>query len=388
MPALRMVWVWPGMGAPDQLWETLDGTATKEVDSFLRTSVRVCESFSRELSSEPVEARSSQVRFFALPGEAPDLEVSVVEQRSSLEVGHVYVPRGFHNLEASVRAGLVAAAVETGVLRLAELRGWNASLITAAMDRARSTTFEYRWVGPVKQRRDRRVVARLRGELVDDGYGRLSAEFTEAATGTVTITELVRGWNSQKSFDRAARSMRWDDTGRLTFSTGSYWDWQDVVVTADPTNGAITTTEPTIEPRRNNGDGGPPPVPLPVVVKRGTPEIVLLGGSGPTSDRTEVYDERADQLHTSMTENLEWTEWWRLVGVSEAYLPLWYDGDRWKTTIRKASDRLTAVRYRPVDSIPEDPDKARALAVRDFETLLYRIQERFDLPPHPPFRNP
>src|SRR6202000_2241864 len=100
-----------------------------------------------------------------------------------LERGRIGAPVGFHLLSPEVRAELVAGAMELGVARLVQLAGANVAPVHEAMAAVKDARYEFHWEGPRKFSPDRRRRAGLRGELFDDGFGRLRAVIEEASTG-------------------------------------------------------------------------------------------------------------------------------------------------------------------------------------------------------------
>jgi hypothetical protein len=382
MAKLATVWVWPGMGKADELWRGLDDESP-EADSFDRTSMRVCAAFSREIRSEGISAHSSEIRFFANRGDLAEISVSIVERYyEGFESGRISVPADFHLLSSTVRAGLVSDAVEIGVTKLAQLRGWDAGAIVAAMDRVRASGYTYGWDGPWKLSPGRRHEVRLVAELMDDGYARIRAEIARASDHSSIFTKPILGGTSQQSLDRASKSLKWDGPDRFAFWNGARASAATIAEVDALTGDANLTIEPPV-PLPNAGAEDASGLVVPRVVAEAPPDFRFTGGAGPTSDATNDYMEEWARIHAYISGDSSWTNWWKLTGARLVWAPVWFRGAKFKVVVRLTKSQLSAITYRPVDTIPSEASLAAGLARADIEELVSRVRQRFDLGEHP-----
>lgn len=382
MPKLTTVWLWPGSGFADRRW-TGDGVGSAEENAFFRTSVRVCASFSEQLVDAAVEARHSEIRFFAQLGTGPELIVDVVERIfEGFECARFTIPPGVHLFSSAQRAELIARAVETAVVRLAALRGWNAQAISAAMQRARESGYRFEWSSQWKSNQKRSWRARLVAEIADDGYARIRVQSQRLPGEATQLSEQVRGGTSHNSLKRAARTMQWLDVDTFAFGTQAHVD--STVGTVNVVTNQLTCEPELVEPLANELDGQYRGEDLPTVTLAAAPELDLGTGYGPTSSRTDAYVAEAYGLHERMENDAQWLAWWKLTGAREVWAPVWFTAPSFKLLVRSAGHRLTATRYRPADTIPLDAEAARQLARSDLLALVERVQKRFTLIEPPP----
>jgi hypothetical protein len=370
------------MGKPDELWSGLDDESP-EADSFDRTSMRVCAAFSREIQSLGISANSSEIRFFADRGDISEVSVSIAERyHEGFESGRISVPVGFHLLNPTVRAGLVSGAVEVGVTKLAQLRGWDVGAIAAAMNRVRAHGYKYEWEGPWKSSPNRQRKVRLTAELLDDGFARIRAEIVRATDQTSRVTAPILGGTSQQSLDRAAKSLKWDGSERFAFWNG-FRSLAEVFADVDASTGDVKlSVEPPV-PLPNNGEENASELVVPRVVLEETPDFEFTGGAGPTSVATDGYMEEWARIHTHINGDSSWTRWWKLTGARVVWAPVWFHAAKFKILVRLTKSQLSAITYRPVDTIPSEASLAAGLARADIEELVGRVRQRFELGEHP-----
>jgi hypothetical protein len=377
-----MIWVWPGMGKADELWSGLDDESP-EADSFDRTSMRVCAAFSREIQSSDISANSSEIRFFADLGDLPEISVSIAERYyEGFESGRISVPAGFHLLSPTVRASLVADAVEVGVTKLAQLRGWDIEAVAAAMNRVRASGYRFEWEGPWKSSPSRQWKVRLTAELLDDGFARIRSEIARSAGQTSFLTSPILGGTSQQSLDRAAKSLRWDGSERFAFWNG-FRSVDEVIAEVDALTGDVKLSTEPPAPLLNAGAPDASGLAVPRVVLEDPPDFRFMGGAGPTSAATSDYMEEWARIHTHISGDSSWAGWWKSTGTSLVWAPVWFHGVRFKVLVRLTKSQLSAITYRPVETIPADASMAAELARTDFEELLARVSHRFELENHP-----
>jgi hypothetical protein len=385
MPTLSMVWIWPGQGWADQLWSGSDGVSP-EVNSLARTAVRIAAAFSRELSDRGVKARASEIRFFASLSDSADMTVSVTERHTEgFERGVIKVPSGFHLLTPEVRAGLVSEAMELGVARLVELAGSSVAPVHDAMAAVRDARYEFRWAGPRKFSPDRKHRAGLRGELFDDGYGRLRAVVEEVRTGEELTSSEIRSECSIFAFERAAKSFRWNGSHQVEFWNGGRLR-HTAIAEVDTDSGMLSSNVDLPVPLPNNGDQSHTYV-TPKVVFEGPPAVQIGSGfsfgNSMALEAVSAYVNETVRITEQISSEEAWIAWWVSTGMKDVWIPVWLDGSVPKNTLRVTGSRLNGTRVKPVSTIPDDVQGAIELARSDFENLLERIRARFGLQPHP-----
>ena len=378
MPTLKTVFIWPPTGFAHEQWGD-----SPEQDSLLRTSRRVCDSFSVELAAENIAANRSEVRMFVFDFDGNDLEVAVIEQAThGFECGHLFVPRGFHTLPADVRTSLVADGVEMIVSRLGEVRGWDVAAIHRSMDRVRSTGYTCAHTSLWKSSPDRSLRARVSGRLLDDGYARVRFEFSDGSE-----TEEFVANSTLKSITRMGKELRWSDntavstTEQMSIYTGGHGSSTVRESWFDFAPASWTTVRP---PRPNNAQGAPA-ASIPRVSLRERPSVTVGSGMGPMNGVPRGYARELDQLIDAVCESEAWLEWWRIGSVRDVFLPVSFGDVTEKVIARRHGESLTVTLYRPTASIPRGKAGV-ALARADILAMVDRAQERLSLPAHPPLR--
>ncbi len=100
------------------------------------------------------------------------------------------------------------------------------------------------------------------------------------------------------------------------------------------------------------------------------------------SPEVAAYREAAGRLENQFKTE-PWLTWWQGIGVEEVFIPISFWGETARITMRRSNGKLTAVRYRPPESVPDDPVAAAAAARSDLLSLIERVRRRFN-PPEPP----
>jgi hypothetical protein len=313
------------------------------------------------------------------------MTVSVIERHvEGFEGGHISVPRGFHFLFAEERARLVAEAMELGVGRLVELAGSDPSPVHDAIAEVRSAGYEFHWEGPRKFSPDRRRRVRLKGELLDDGYGRLRAIVENVRTGDEITTAAIQSQSSKFAFERAAKSLRWAGSNKVEFWNGGRLR-HEAIAEVDAETGVLSSTAELAQPLKNEGNPARAGS-IPRVVFQEPPAVQIgsgfsFGNAG-ESESVSAYVNETVRIHEFISTDASWVQWWVSTGMKEVWIPV-RGGRVAKVTLRVTGTRLTGTRERPLGSIPDNISDATALAQFDFERLLERVRSRFELSPHP-----
>jgi|GEM_PF-3524812 len=390
MARLRDVFFYPYSGWPQFPWsegrnaQPPYSTDILDRDAAARSSRAVTEALSRRLAAYQIETRrrgyginildqmrDSGVEATPLPKYAKDGFA-----------GRVELTRGFRLLLPVQRAEVLTEVAYLCLLPLAREEGWDAALEAAVA----SVRDDYRctWTSAWRRTPDRKRAVRLTVEMADDGYGRWHLEIG-SLDGTVDlITPTLMGWTWIENFERMAKDMRFDADGRLVIGRGS--QFLSGVTTIDVATGEVIGDEASIYAEGDTAPlnyPGEPGHASPTVETPSASKLMLMGGQGPVSDRVAAYAAEADVLFGRWQAE-PWLAWWSAVGATEVYLPVWYSGDKAKTVLQFAGDRLTATRYRPPESVPADPQAAREVARTDAMAIVEKVRKRFNLPEPPP----
>jgi hypothetical protein len=314
------------------------------------------------------------------------MTVSVIERHTEgFEGGHIKVPSGFHLLTPEVRAELVSDAMEFGVARLVELAGSSVVPVHDAMAAVRDARYEFHWEGPRKFSPDRKHRAGLRGELFDDGYGRLRTVVEEVRTGDEITSAEIRSECSKFAFERAAKSFRWNGSHQVEFWNGGRLR-HTAIAEVDADTGVLTSSTELPAPLPNEGDRAHTH-PTPKVVFVGPP-VVQIGsgfsfGNSMESEAVAAYVNETVRITEQIRSEEAWVAWWASTGMKDVWIPVWAHGSVPKTTLRVTGSRLNGTRVRPAGTIPNDVQAAEEMARSDFENLFERVRTKFGLEPHP-----
>ncbi len=315
------------------------------------------------------------------PGES-DIEVGadIAFAREGF-LGRVLISRGFHRLLPAGRAALLSEVVHRNLVPLADAEGWRETL-DQAVERFRESGYECRWTSPWKAARDGRHQVRLSMRMADDGYGRWKVEVADLTGAVLRASAELPGWTWVENYQIMAKEMWFDPDGHLVVGRGSSFIGHITAIDID--------TGSVIDAKSNHGSGalslsypGEPGQKLPLVVDEEIPVVRFTGGYGPMSDSVMNYHNEAERL-TEQIQAGAWIEWWQAAGVGEVDLSLWYSGAAPKILLRLVGERLTARRFRPPGSIPEDADAAIRAAGADVANLIAKVRARFDLAEPPP----
>ncbi|MFD1721858.1 hypothetical protein [Amnibacterium endophyticum] len=209
-----------------------------DIDAAARSSRRVTEAISAEISSSNLPAPRSSHRIMLDVYDGPDISVTAFDQRT-YDFGRLQIPRGFRHFNPDTRAELLADAVTQHLSDLATLRDWDHSVLSAAVRRARDSGWAATFVGSWKRTPDRHSRVRLFGQIHDDGYARWRIGVSDLHTEThLTESDEARGWTWLKNLKRSAAGARFLDDHRLEVPSGSMFLTETQVV--DIRSGTVT----------------------------------------------------------------------------------------------------------------------------------------------------
>lgn len=242
MARFREIYAYPYAGWWEKPWSTAKEVtdAVRDLDAAARSARRVTESVSQALRELGVEAYRGQVMLTLRIVDGEQNSLDLVDKPSDMSFGFLGLPTGIHRLPPAERVLLLGEPVIEAAQALGRLSGWDADAVDQAMEAVRDGGFRARAEGPWKTTRDGRKRVRLRGEIADDGYLRMAAEIDDlTAEAAPRLSEEIVGWTWLENVARAAKGMRFLDSGTLWFGSGSETEFETVV---DLDTGAATRT--------------------------------------------------------------------------------------------------------------------------------------------------
>ena len=210
MPILRHVQVYPFSGFYDRRW----GRAEREdTDRLSRISRALCEVYSEEVTAHRVALHCSILRISAWDRRASrDPEPGWVDYVSgakwSMERGRICAPEGFSSWEAVAAKTWVLDAVHAIAVQMAEYRDLDPEPFEAARSAVLAAGFAFRLDGAWKSAPGRRLRARPRYWLHDDGFGRAVVEVSDPTGTVVAQTPQFLTFTTSEGMRRSARTLR------------------------------------------------------------------------------------------------------------------------------------------------------------------------------------
>ena len=243
MPILRHVQIYPFSGFYDRRWG-VEGR-DESTDRMCRISRALCEVYSEEVRAHRVAMHCSILRISAVdypPGRQDWGWAKYVSgAQDSMEWGHICAPERFSSWEAVAAKTWVLDAVHSIAVQMAEYRGLDPEPFEAARAAVLAAGFAYRLDGAWKSAPGRRLRARPRYWLHDDGFGRAVVEVSDPTGTVVAQTPQFLTFTTSEGMRRSARTLRWVQPRRLQF-----------IPFADPLGLGERIWEITVQP---GGDG-------------------------------------------------------------------------------------------------------------------------------------
>lgn len=211
MPQLTRVEAWPATRHVDRPWH-----ADRDIAAFLASSRGIFELYSAELAAAGQTARASSIRFFV--DEVQRDEFEVLPLRGFVEgfdLVHIAIPIGFAEQAEAVRSNAVLDVIDTAVLALAELRGWDASALAAVRERVEQRGLRFTWASDWKSAPGRRHRARCVYWLDDEGNGYVQIEVQNTEHAILARSAPALAFMTSQGFKRSAATLRWSDTATV-----------------------------------------------------------------------------------------------------------------------------------------------------------------------------
>lgn len=401
----RSVDVWPNGGFADRSW---DRAGDEDYDAFARSAQRVCAVFNNVLpglgltlpqhSHLRLSAALREYRPKPPPGTPVMVRLDTLE-RDGFHVGHVVLPDGVADLSPTARGLLALDVLHIAGERLAELVGWNKTLLEPARQAVLDAGLGFSWSSAWKNSPDRRHKARLTYRLDDDGMGRGRIEVSDGISTRATPEEHCPG-----GYAYLAKSVRWDGSAAVTFAPFGSDHLAPTADVARPTlrDFAADSWTPDASARVELADLLVPPEP-PTSLDADTPRPPVVRLLPPSSDRDAIQaGSGGDGMFTplaytnvlSRTTALltgpEWQQWWGAGHLGLLQIYWWLGHPDLKYAVRRARDaddpegrhKWVATIQRPYGSIPDEADHPAA-ARDDVVALMAKVQARTGLGPHP-----
>jgi hypothetical protein len=247
MPFLKHVHVAPEAGSTSGLWSGAVGDGP-EVDAFSRAAQAVAAAYEEALRRIPVEARRSGVIFDVHDlSEDGAVVVEVVDSRESLEFCLIHVPAGFHTFPASLQRTLISGAIESGVARLIEHRGFDPAPVASLGTAVAEAGFTAGWESAWGANKSRRMAVRIRAKVEADGYSNVLIQ--ARVGGRVHDVGDTRGPGQLNIVKRAWQSREWLDEETLTFHTGALQEVERIPADVEPPETRFAPIEVTVNLR-------------------------------------------------------------------------------------------------------------------------------------------
>lgn len=369
----RSVDIWPNQGFADGPW-----LPHPDDDAFVRSARRVWTLYSEALPALKLPMPTPHLRIGCLPRPAehtfsgPDVTLRLDHlDKEEFQGALLRLPPGVDDLLPEARTMLALDVLTFAAERLADLAGWDPTVLAVPRQAVLDAGFEFRWHSPWKSSPNRRHKVRMAYRIHDDGIGRMRVEVSDGSTALTTAEGYC-----PPGYKYAASTVRWDGSDAVTFDVyDGRWnsrsgraelcdlslaeETESIVDLGADRPAVVRFVEPVSDRNRVRAGGGG------------------LGYLAPL-DLASVMDQHMRLLNAD-----DWQAWWASadLGVLEVRYEVMDHVETRKILVRKTEGRVQAqvtVPYPPADQ------SVTSVGHEAVTALMEKVRARASLHPHPP----